>query len=196
MTSILKADTIQDTDGNNIINENSNTITIGASGDTTNIIGTLQNNGAAVGGTNTPAFFAHLSAEQVVSSATFTKLQANTEIMDVGGYYDNSTNYRYTPLVAGKYFVFGAIHLDATGGNYVDGQVEVRKNGTKVNYIAGRTNTSVNRGTEFTQTVSGIIDMNGSSDYIELWGYLSVNSGSSDFENSYGTNFGAYKIIE
>ena len=50
MTSILKADTIQDTDGNNIINENSNTITIGASGDTTNIIGTLQNNGAAVGG--------------------------------------------------------------------------------------------------------------------------------------------------
>jgi len=50
MTSILKADTIQDTDGNNIINENSNTITIGASGDTTNIVGTLQNNGSAVGG--------------------------------------------------------------------------------------------------------------------------------------------------
>ena len=57
MTSILKADNIQDADGNNIINENSNTITIGASGDTTNIIGTLQNNGASVGGTNTPAFF-------------------------------------------------------------------------------------------------------------------------------------------
>jgi hypothetical protein len=34
MTSILKADTIQDTDGNNIINESGNTITIGASGDT------------------------------------------------------------------------------------------------------------------------------------------------------------------
>ena len=33
MTSILKADNIQDADGNNIINENSNTITIGASGD-------------------------------------------------------------------------------------------------------------------------------------------------------------------
>ena len=50
MTSILKADTIQDADGNNIINESSNTITIGASGDTTNIIGTLQNNGAALTG--------------------------------------------------------------------------------------------------------------------------------------------------
>ena len=48
MTAILKVDTIQDTSGNNIINESSDTITIGASGDTTNIIGTLQNNGSAV----------------------------------------------------------------------------------------------------------------------------------------------------
>jgi uncharacterized protein (AIM24 family) len=37
MTSILKVDTIQDTAGNNIINENSDTITIGASGDTITI---------------------------------------------------------------------------------------------------------------------------------------------------------------
>ena len=37
MTAILKVDTIQDVDGNNIINENSNTITIGASGDTINV---------------------------------------------------------------------------------------------------------------------------------------------------------------
>ena len=50
MTSILKVDELQDTSGNLIIKEDSNTITIGASGDTTNIIGTLQNNGAAVGG--------------------------------------------------------------------------------------------------------------------------------------------------
>ena len=52
MTAILKVDTIQDTSGNNIINENANTITIGASGDTTNIIGTLQNNGSALATTN------------------------------------------------------------------------------------------------------------------------------------------------
>jgi hypothetical protein len=48
MTAILKVDTIQDTSGNNIINENADTITIGASGDTTNIVGTLQNNGSAI----------------------------------------------------------------------------------------------------------------------------------------------------
>jgi hypothetical protein len=37
MSSIIKVDTIQDQDGNNIINENANTITIGASGDTITI---------------------------------------------------------------------------------------------------------------------------------------------------------------
>ena len=56
MTSILKVDTIQDADGNNIINESGNTITIGASGDTVivpsgatlNVAGTLQSGGSAL----------------------------------------------------------------------------------------------------------------------------------------------------
>jgi hypothetical protein len=51
MTSILKVDTIQDIDGNNIINESSDTITIGASGDTITIPSgaTLSNLGTASG---------------------------------------------------------------------------------------------------------------------------------------------------
>ena len=40
MTAILKVDTIQDTSGNNIINEASDVITIGASGDTIALAGT------------------------------------------------------------------------------------------------------------------------------------------------------------
>jgi hypothetical protein len=40
MASILKVDTIQDQSGNNIINENADTITIGASGDTIDVPGT------------------------------------------------------------------------------------------------------------------------------------------------------------
>ena len=51
MTAILKVDTIQDTAGNNIINESSNTITIGASGDTISIPSgaTITNSGTATG---------------------------------------------------------------------------------------------------------------------------------------------------
>jgi len=51
MSSIIKVNTVQDVDGNNIINENANTITIGASGDTISIPAgaTLANNGTASG---------------------------------------------------------------------------------------------------------------------------------------------------
>jgi len=180
MSSTLKVDILQDSGGNNIISSN-------GSGDLTIPTGKLS-------GHMYPAFFAHLSNEQNVSDATFTKLQCDTEIMDIGGYYDNTTNYRYTPLVAGKYFVFGAIHLDATAGNYIDGQVEVRKNGTKLKYVAGRAADTASAATEFTIPVKGIVDMNGTTDYLELWGYLNINSGSSDFEDDFGTSFGAYRI--
>ena len=72
MTSILKVDTIQDTDGNNIINESGNTITIGASGDTTNIIGTLQNDGAAVGaGIVTQVVYASNDTNVTFTNSTF-----------------------------------------------------------------------------------------------------------------------------
>jgi hypothetical protein len=68
MTSILKVDTIQDTAGNNIINESGDTITIGASGDTVNVVGTLQNNGSGVIQGITMADQWRLSADTSVSA--------------------------------------------------------------------------------------------------------------------------------
>ena len=82
MTSILKVDTIQDADGNNIINESGNTITIGASGDTTNIIGTLQNDGAAVGGLAIADKFRLSAAYSAPSNADIT---SNWERIDTAG---------------------------------------------------------------------------------------------------------------
>jgi hypothetical protein len=42
----------------------------------------------------------------LLADTTGTKVQCNTEVFDTDGIcYDNSTNYRFTPLVAGKYFV-------------------------------------------------------------------------------------------
>tara|TARA_S200002703_G_scaffold159676_1_gene174047 strand:+ start:16 stop:1296 length:1281 start_codon:yes stop_codon:yes gene_type:complete len=68
MSSIIKVNTVQDTDGNNIINENANTITIGASGDTISIPAgaTLANNGTATG-------FASIAWQSsIVTAATHT----------------------------------------------------------------------------------------------------------------------------
>lgn len=81
MTAILKVDTIQDTAGNNIINESSDTITIGASGDTTNIVGTLQNNGSGLISGITEADQWRVSATQNYTG-TSTFLTANWERND------------------------------------------------------------------------------------------------------------------
>ena len=51
MTSTIKVDNIQDQDGNNIINENANTITIGASGDTVTLASGASQTGFGRSGT-------------------------------------------------------------------------------------------------------------------------------------------------
>jgi hypothetical protein len=197
MTSILKADTIQDTDGNNIINESGNTITIGASGDTTNIIGTLQNNGAAVGGTNTPAFHAyHSGTEQTVSDNTLTKIEMNSESYDSDNCYDNSSNYRFTPNVAGKYFVYSNVRANEGVDDLYKLQNQINKNGSIIAHI-GQTSFDVRngKGTDAGIYSSGIVDMNGSSDYLEVFAQIDSVSGSDSAVKNSGTFFGAYRII-
>ena len=133
MTSILKADTIQDTDGNNIINENSNTITIGASGDTISIPSgaTIANSGTATGfgETNTPYFqVSRQSSYQAVSATTDTTIQFNQVDLDTGSDW-NSGTYKWTPE-AGKYFFNARLTVDAgtiQGNFYI---IYIRKNTT------------------------------------------------------------------
>jgi hypothetical protein len=132
MASILKVDTIQDQSGNNIINESADTITIGASGDTITVPtgASLTVPSGGLSGQNYPAFFAELSANQTgLTDNVYTKAQCNTEILDTDGYYDNSTNYRFTPLVAGKYYVYGQVTGDTANTNLVAFDSALYKNG-------------------------------------------------------------------
>jgi|5_EtaG_2_1085323.scaffolds.fasta_scaffold25105_4 hypothetical protein len=88
MTAILKVDTIQDTSGNNIISESSDTITIGASGDTTNIIGTLQNNGSALSSGITEAdqwrWNAHFTGDATPITANWERNDTNFDKIGTG----------------------------------------------------------------------------------------------------------------
>ena len=111
MTSILKADTIQDTDGNNIINESGNTITIGASGDTITIPSgaTIANSGTATGfgGDNTPAWRAtNSSSNQSISHDSTTKLTFTEEVFDTDSAYDATNSKFVVPSgEGGKYLI-------------------------------------------------------------------------------------------
>jgi len=113
MSSILKVDEIQDTSGNNIINENAGTITVGKAGNTTNIVGTLQNDGAAVGG-----------VDGIVSSANATAITINSDeivtLSSVPAFSAGLTTSSYSPS-ANTFYVFndtsGAAHFNQ-GGHY------------------------------------------------------------------------------
>ena len=178
-------------------------ITLGASGTTITVPSgaTITNNGTQTGfgGTNTPAFEAYLSANQTVSDGAETKAQVNTEVFDTDNCYDNSTNYRFTPTVAGKYFVYGKVAVDEAAGNTRLGISMIFKNGSEVGRAFVNFDVSgFPEGEGCAVTNTAIVDMNGSSDYIELYGVHDVLSGSGRFQGDATrryTSFGAYRII-
>ena len=199
MASILKVDTIQDQSGNNIINENADTITIGASGDTIAIPtgATLTVPNGKITGQNYPAFEAFLSSNQTVTDNATTKIQFNSEVFDTDSCYDNSVNYRFTPTVAGKYFVYAVLGSDTVSGANLDQlNLFVYKNGSEISQskIDARGNTL---GSFCTVNATLTVDMNGSSDYLEAFGQIDDTSGNPDFLGttpSRKTLFGAYRI--
>ena len=176
--------------------QGSGTITIGASGETTNIVGTLQNNGAGVGGVNTPAFEAYLSSTQVIPNVTVTKINIDTERFDTASAYDNSTNYRFTPQTAGKYFVYAHLNLQTNGKKIANAIPSIHKNGS--NYTQSASNFANNTTSTTAIGISNVITMNGSSDYLEVFAYIEVFDGAEAriTPELAGSYFGAYKIIE
>jgi len=145
-------------------------------------------------GQNYPAFEAYLSATTTISDSTATKVQFNTETLDTDNCYDNSTNYRFTPTVAGKYYVYSTLETGAdTNTALGTNALYIYKNGSNYSLIANVYNASYIR--RSTLTMSAIVDMNGSSDYLEIFTYIDNTSGNAQIiEESKSNKFGAYRI--
>jgi len=142
----------------------------------------------------TPAFEAKLSSTQSVSNNTLTKAAFATENFDTDGCYDHSSNYRFTPNVAGKYFVYAQLYVDgAANSNFNDGNAVIRKNGSTI--IDGLKNMNNNPPKGMALPVSCVLDMNGSSDYVEIWGSCGDASGNPQFLSGEYSVFGSYKIV-
>mgnify|MGYP003129537947 CR=1 FL=1 len=179
----------------------SGTVTLGVSGETFDIPSgvTLDSTGATITGalTMTPAFEAQRpQSVQVVTDNTNTKVQFSTENFDSDSCYDNSSNYRFTPNVAGKYFVYARIMCRAeSNGELIVAVVSLQKNGTTIG--SSRFDNNSEKVNNKTPVISQIVDMNGSSDYVECFGQVDVGSGAAQFYNDSDerTIFGAYKLI-
>jgi len=167
----------------------SGTITLGQSGET------LALGSGVTSQFNQPAFHAYLSATQTISNDTVTVVQFNTESFDTDSAYDNST-YRFTPQTAGKYYVYaGILHNPSSSNNIQQASIFIRKNGTDIteNFFASSTNPA----DSLTVVNSIIVDLNGSSDYVDVVGQQAVSSGTNRFSGDSTksrTYFGAYRI--
>ena len=108
-----------------------------------------------------PAFSAYQSSAQTLSSSTNTKIQYQTERFDTNSNYDNTTNYRFTPTVAGYYQVNASLGVGASPASVY---TQIYKNGSlyEGSYDGGHTT--------LTSTVSSLVYLNGSTDYIEIYG--------------------------
>jgi len=144
---------------------------------------------SGVGGANTPAFLATMSA-QSVSNNTYTKLAFATEVVDTNSAYDHSSNYRFTvPSGEAGLYYFTAMFQAGGVDDNERAQLVFAKNGTRDvttmtrNYSPGNDNTIY-------CTSSSLFNLS-ATDYIEVEGYQA--SGNTQ-TCGYG-QFGGFKII-
>jgi hypothetical protein len=117
-------------------------------------------------GLDGPAFSVYRSTNQTgVSSTTYTKVQLNTETFDTNSNFDPTTNYRFTPTVAGYYQINGSLSVEASS-SVSRFFCTLYKNGSEV-----YRGTDVNA-TGFQSVVGGVLFLNGSTDYVELYGWV------------------------
>ena len=143
---------------------------------------------------NVPAFEAYLSSNQTISHNTATKVQFDIENSDTDNTYDNSTNYRFTPGVAGTYYIYSGINLINASNELQKARAIIYKNGSEYRRVD---NDGGSSGTEETmnETVSAIMTLT-ATDFIEIYTLIFQDSGTTNvtgasYQASY---FGAYKI--
>lgn len=109
-----------------------------------------------------PAFSAYQSVAQSFGAATETKIQFQSEEFDTGSAFDSTTNYRFQPTIAGYYQIEGNIGF----GTNVSVYLSLYKNGAKFKQGAIITNCT-------TVGMTTLVYLNGTTDYVELWGFTS-----------------------
>ena len=169
----------------------SGTITIGQSGETITIPtgATITNSGTAnnFGGTNTPSFLAYKTSAQSIADGTAVQITFDTELYDSDGKFASN---RFTPTVAGKYFIYAQLNMQATDGKYFE--TRIHKNGSLISVTQTHMGTVTYNAGSY---IGEVIDSD-DNDYFEIFTYHNSGASKNVAGNDRTTYFGAYKIIE
>lgn len=161
--------------------QGSGTITLGTSGEKITTASGAEF--SAVTGHMYPMFSVCADSQQIISTATWTKITLwDTEIHNIGSQFSLS-NDRFTPTVAGKYFFYCQIPYEGA----ITGYLSLSMNGETLSTDSPDTQMITIWQNTNMMSIQGIFDMNGSTDYMETRTYQGTGSNQN---LNYGGNKG------
>jgi hypothetical protein len=170
MSSIIKVNTFQDTNGNALFNsDGSGNVTLSASGMKM-----------------TPSFWVIKNASQSIAGDTAVQLTYETEILDSDGAFASST---FTPQKAGYYLIYAQARFNSND-DADQWKMMFYKNGSEL--AIGSTVTR----TQQTAQLTSLVHLNGSSDNIKFYVYHNLAGTTINVQNqSTYTYAQGFKII-
>ena len=127
---------------------------------------------------NMPAFSAYSNANQTTTTNVWTKIAYQVEEYDTNSNFDSTTNYRFTPTVAGYYQINGSYY---SNGGPTRCAIAIYKNGSS--YKVADT-----VATTYAMFISSLVYLNGSTDYVEIY-MNNVTGGTGVLADSTRTYF-------
>ena len=130
-------------------------------------------------GVSTPAFSAYPSASTTITGSAFTKIAFDTKEYDTANCFSTANN-RFTPTVAGYYLITANVMFNNVTSWCT---IYIYKNGSA--YRQGNQITT-GTGNYFSTSVTTIMYLNGTTDYVEIFGtggttYTTPNTGNSTY---------------
>lgn len=129
------------------------------------------------GNSNAPAFSAYQNTQQTgIPQFSSTKITFDVKEFDTNNYFASS---RFQPLIAGYYQVNAAIQIPyASSSAYI--LTQLGKNGNV--YKTG--NSCVGNGSTYpASTISSVVYLNGTTDYVEVYAYGSNGTATFSTQN-------------
>lgn len=128
---------------------------------------------AAASSASGPAFsVTRITSNQSLTQNTNVKLQWNSEDFDTANCFDSTTNYRFTPTTAGYYQINVIAWIDQNNATFQTAYLTLYKNSSSYKILSGT------KLENFTIGGSLVVYLNGSTDYIEVYGYSTTAAGS------------------
>lgn len=150
----------------------------GNNGATSQDVMTVDASGRVAFPQSVVAFSAKVSANYTPTNAAWQKLATNTEDFDTANCFDSTTNYRFQPTVVGYYQLNATAFCYSTSTTLINGGVGLNKGAFVSAPNLGGVTFTTTVISQVSPTASALVYLNGSTDYVEPWAFVSASGGS------------------